>query len=152
MPLEWLKKPEFDREAARQMFTELAGHFRETMGAGMSSVEFYTALAEKLSKAAGREKPWTWRYAQGVEKGNIQISHDFAHAVEILAAEVDGLPAQIGRLEAVEVFAEPGTVRRGAIVMGQSQVCAGLGCGRVFIPNHPRRKFCPICRPGRRGV
>lgn len=115
-----------------------------------SYVTFYTRLADKLSTAVNRPAPWSWRYVQGVFHGTVDPSRELSRAIMILAAEVDGVPAAIARLEKVDVYAESGKVQHGAIIAGASRVCAALGCNRVFVPNTPLRKYCPICRPSKR--
>lgn len=130
---------------ARAQYLELVEYFKAMKNGSL--VTFYTRLAGKLSAVVNRQEPWTWRYIQGVAKGTIEPSLEFARAVQILAAEVDGMPVAIARLEQVDVFAEPGAVQHGSIVAGSSRVCASPGCNRVFIPNTPLRKYCPICRP-----
>lgn len=150
MPHQWQKAALDQNEAAEVLaqYADLVEHFLAMKNGSM--VAFYTRLAEKLSAAIGRPQPWGWRYIQGVHAGKIKPSHDFARAVSILAAAADGLPAEIARLVKVDIWAEPGAVQHGAIVMGESRVCATPGCNRVFVPNTPRRKYCPLCRPRRR--
>lgn len=150
MPLPWLKSglTEQEIEDTRGQYTDLIEYY-SAMKNG-SWVAFYTQLANKMSAAIARPKPWTWRYPQGVYKGDIIPSRDFARAVSILLAEIDGLPAIISRLERVEVYAEPGQVQHDAIVMGKSKVCATPECNRVFVPNVPNRTHCPLCRPPKR--
>lgn len=149
MPLKWLEKPGIDVQSVVAQYCDLVEQYLPMKNG--SWVTFYTRLAEKMSAAINRPKPWTWRYVQGVHKGTIKPSRDFARAVEILAGEIDGLPAAIGRLEKVNIWAEPGRVQHDAIVMGQSRVCANPACNRVFVPNVPWRKVCPICRPVKEG-
>jgi len=38
-------------------------------------------------------------------------------------------------------------ITSGAMLMVSSSICP---CGRSFIPNHPSRRWCTICRPARR--
>lgn len=147
MPLSWLEKPEIDLPQVLEQFYDLHAHYLAMSNGSM--VKFWTRLAEKMSQAINRPKPWGWRYPQGVYSGKIKPSRDFARAVALLLAEIDGLPAQIGRLEEVNIYAEPGTVQHGAIIVARSQVCANPGCNRVFVPNTPARKKCPICSPTR---
>lgn len=149
MPLKWMEKPEIDIGLTRSQYVDLVEQMLPMKNG--SWVTFYTRLAEKMSAAIGRATtPWTWRYMQGVHRGTIQPSRDFARAVGLLLAEIDGLPAQIGRLERVDVYAEPGTVQHGSIIMAGSRVCARPGCSRVFVPNVPWRKLCPMCSRGGR--
>ena len=37
------------------------------------------------------------------------------------------------------------------IVMSEEMICAAEDCERKFIPNHPSRRYCPICHPPRYG-
>jgi hypothetical protein len=110
-------------------------------------VESYTDLANRLSKLAGRNgNAWGWRYVQSVHKGSVAPSKNFAHAVEVLAAEIDGMPAFVSDTEPVTVHAKRGAVRPNAIVLAFSKSCANPRCTIHFIPIVPWQKFCPRCR------
>lgn len=147
MTQKWLKKrlDEGETRIVLEQYADLVENFMSMKNGSL--VAFYTRLAEKLSMAINRSEPWSWRYAQGVHRGTILPSREFARAVSILLAEFDGLPSQVGRLEQVAVYTEPGRVQHGAIVMGRSRVCARVGCNRIFVPNVPWRRVCPICKP-----
>lgn len=107
-------------------------------------VAIYTDLAGRLSKIARKE--WTWRYVQSVHKGSVAPSANFARAVEILLAEIDGMPAFVSETEPVTVNARPGSVRESSIVLGLSKSCANPRCTIYFIPVVPWQKYCPRCR------
>ncbi len=110
-------------------------------------VAIYTDLAERLSKIAHKEdSAWSWRYVQSVHKGTMEPSAKFAQAVEILLAEIDGLPAFVSETEPITVYARPGSVRANAIVLGLSKPCANPRCTVNFIPVVPWQKYCPGCR------
>jgi hypothetical protein len=109
-------------------------------------VKFYEMLAVKLSGAIGGprkgKKAWTWRYVQGVEKGTIQASRDFERAVRAVGMALDGAPVEMRGTVAVEVFAEPGAVLAGSLILGKTQICAWPGCGVKFVPRVPWQKYC----------
>jgi len=111
----------------------------------MGTVAFYTVMAEKLSAAINRPTPWTWRYVQGVEMGTIQPSKDFSRAVTALGMALDGAPLEMTGTEEVRVFAFPGKVLPGSLILGSTRICARPGCGARFVPNVPWRKYCGRC-------
>lgn len=120
----------------------LVGIFGES-----KKVAAYEDLAVRLSKLAGRNgNAWSWRYVQSVHAGSVAPSKKFARAVEVLAAEVDGLPAFIADTEPVTVHARRGTVRTNSIVLGLSKPCANPRCTVHFIGIVPWQKYCPKCR------
>lgn len=134
----------FDPNTVRKMLSELVDYFtRPEIG----KVEFWELMAMKLSTAIHHEPPWTWRYVQGVYKGSLDPSREFGRAVEILGAMVDDVPQVVADTEQVSVYAKPGTIKAGAIVMGESKMCANPSCKVFFVPNVPWRKLCPICSP-----
>ena len=108
----------------------------------LGTVKFYEMLAVKLSGAIGRKKAWTWRYVQGVEKGTIQASRDFERAVAAVGMALDGAPVELRGTVVVEVFAEPGAVLAGSLILGKTQICAWPGCGVKFVPRVPWQKYC----------
>lgn len=110
-------------------------------------VAAYTDLAIRLSKLAGRNgNAWTWRYVQSVHKGSVAPSKNFARSVELLIAEIDGMPAFIADTEPVTVHARRGSVRSNSIVLGLSKACANPRCTIHFIGIVPWQKYCPRCR------
>lgn len=145
MPLPWLEKPELDLDQFYQQYEELVGYYLPMRNGSL--VQFWERMGAKLAEAADRKDPYTWRYPQGVYKKNIKPSQDFARAVAVLLADIDGLPVDIGKLERVEVYASRGVVQHGSIIMGKSRICANRACNRVFVPNVPWRKLCPLCSP-----
>lgn len=110
-------------------------------------VAFYQELAKRLSQIARKTKPWGWRYVQSVDHGTLghPPSKIFLRAVEVLAAEADGLPAFIAETEPIMVHARPGSVHPNAIVIGESKPCANPTCTIHFIPRVPWQKYCPRC-------
>ena len=113
----------------------------------LGKVATYTDLAVRLSMLAHKNgSPWSWRYVQSVHVGSVAPSKKFARAVEVLAAEIDGLPAFIGETEPITVHARPGSVHPNAIVISESKRCANPVCTIHFIPRVPWQKYCPRCR------
>jgi hypothetical protein len=110
-------------------------------------VSFYEELATRLSRIARKEKPWGWRYVQSVDHDTLghPPSKRFLRAVEVLAAEADGLPAFVADTEAVTVYARPGSVHPNAIIMAESKLCANPICNIHFVPRVPWQKYCPRC-------
>lgn len=135
-------KDALDADSIRQQLEELIDYLsRPSYG----KVEFWEMLAHMLSRAIHREQLWTWRYIQGIHEGHLPPSKDFAHAVEILLAIVDGAHPLAAQTEQLLVFVFPASVAAGSIVMGRSVSCPV--CGIWFVPNVPWRKKCPACSP-----
>ena len=109
---------------------------------GLGHVALYKEIARRLSAVARKQPPWGWRYIQGVEKGTITPSRKLTRAVFSLGATLDGVPALVADTEPVQVYARPGAVRPGSIILGESKTCARPGCPVSFIPRVPWQKFC----------
>lgn len=135
-------------EQVQAALAEIVAHFEPHLNGGTKR-DFWAEIAAKLNRADGSAS-WTWRYPQGVLAGTVQPSQAFARAVLATAISLDDVPVELARAEQVSVLAEPGDIRPGSLVMGSSRTCARPGCVVVFVPNHPRRKFCPVCSPSRR--
>jgi hypothetical protein len=108
-------------------------------------VQFFSEVAKRLSRIARQDPPWSWRYVQSAYSDTLghPPSKRFLRAVELLASEVDGMPAFIADTEAVTVYARPGAIRPGTIILGVSQLCKHPPCGIWFVRTHPRQKYCP---------
>ena len=126
---------------AHSGLAEITAHFAD-LRAELGTVRFYEMLAVKLCGAIGRKKVWTWRYVQGVEKGSIQASREFERAVVAVGMALDGAPVETRGTVAVGVFAEPGAVLEGSLILGKTQICAWPGCGVKFVPRVPWQKYC----------
>lgn len=109
---------------------------------GLGHVALYKEIAKRLSVIAQKQPPWGWRYIQGVEKGTIAPSQKLTRAVFTLGATLDGVPALVADTEPVQVYARPGAVRPGSIILGESKTCARPGCPVSFIPKVPWQKYC----------
>lgn len=105
-------------------------------------------LAEILSDIAARAEPWTWRYLHGVLKGyrGFSISPELERALTILANKLDGRTDLQARAREITVLTV-NSIDEGSLVMGHTQRCPE--CLLKFVPNHPRRVYCPECRPPR---
>lgn len=122
---------------------EIVAHFEPSLN-GQGKMKFYEALAAKLSAAVRQDPPWTAKYIQSAISGTV-LRGPLRRAILALAASLDDVPIAFARAEAVEVYAEPGTVKPGAYVFGQSVACAHPPCRSVFIKDNPRRIYCPRC-------
>lgn len=105
----------------------------------------YEDMAGRLSKIAGKDPAWSWRYVQSVASGTVQASRKFTKAVDVLAVTFDGIPVIFAESSPVTVYAKTGTIMDGALVMAGSQRCATPSCAVIFVPNVPWRKHCPLC-------
>lgn len=106
----------------------------------------YADLARRLSKIARKQPAWTWRYIESVAKGTIQASVKLQQAIDLLAASLDGARPEINGMQAVQVFAWPGTVKENAIILSPSRPCADPACRINFVPVVPNQKYCPLHR------
>jgi hypothetical protein len=109
--------------------------------------ELCADMARRLSQIAHKRPAWGWRYVQSVASGTVQPSRRFAAAVDVLAVSFDGVPVVAANAAPITVYAEAGTIREGALVMGRSVMCANPGCSTQFVPNVPWRRYCPVCNP-----
>lgn len=105
-------------------------------------VKFWDDLAAKLSRIVGKNKPWTWRYPKQVYEGQTGPSELFASAVYAMGAAIDEVPTAVVYTVQVRVFAKPGTVEDGSVILGQSKPCKRPGCRVRIVPNVPWRDFC----------
>jgi hypothetical protein len=110
-------------------------------------VEFWKIVAAKLSAAVGRNSPWTWRYIQSVYNDKLAPSVELGRAIRSLGAMIDNVPQVIANTEYISILAQPGTVKPGSLILVSSLLCAKPACRNYFVPNHPRRKYCPACSP-----
>jgi hypothetical protein len=106
-------------------------------------VKIFERLARRLSRIAGQNRPWSWRYIQGVMTGTIQPSKHLAHAVELLAAAMDGEPPEFVEAQPMQVLADPARVQAGSLILGQSIQCKYPPCKVIFVPSVPWGKYCP---------
>jgi hypothetical protein len=111
-------------------------------------VKFWTELAEKLSRIVGQEPVWTWRYPQSVYKETKKNpSKLFSSAVMALGAALDEVPAVVAYTVQVRVYAKPGMVEDGSVLLGSSQPCKRPGCKVRIVPKVPWGKYCSTeCR------
>jgi hypothetical protein len=112
-------------------------------------VMIFERLARRLSRIADQNRPWSWRYIQGVMTGTIQPSKHLAHAVELLAAAMDGEPPEFTEAREVQVLADPARVQAGSLILGQSKQCKYAPCLVFFVPVVPWQDFCPAHREPR---
>jgi hypothetical protein len=106
------------------------------------SVQFWEEMAAKLSRIVGKSPGWGWRYPQGVYTGTLKPSKLFGLAVMALGSAIDEVPTTLIYTVQVRVFAPPGRVGEGSLVMGESKPCKRPGCPVHIVPNVPWREFC----------
>ena len=116
-------------------------------GIDAGKVEFWTILAEKLSAAVRKEPSWSWQYIRGVYKKQLAPSKMLGQAIRTLGAMLDDVPQAIAFTETISVLAVPDQVPAGSLLIGASRLCANPTCRLYFVPNSPRRKYCPACSP-----
>lgn len=115
--------------------------------AGRPKKELYQAIADRLGDIAGEQ--WRWRYVQGVLSDNgVKPGVEFARSVDVLfAVMINKTSPLIAKAVKVEVYAQPGTLHPGAIILASSIPCANPACTVHFVPKTPGQKYCqPSCR------
>lgn len=97
-------------------------------------------LADKLSKIANREKPWTHRYLSSLLSGDkgFSISPELERAIHILENRLDGQPEIQARSRQITVFTVNG-IEPDSVVFGHTTYCY---CHLPVVFNHPSRKYC----------
>lgn len=121
-----------------ELIIEYQADLLERLGPG----PYHLHLAEQLSAIAGISKPWTGRYVQSVAAGTLAPSSTFALAVDAYGASMDGMPTLVAYTVTVQVFARPGAVIPGSIVLSESKPCKWPGCTTVFVPRVPWQIYC----------
>ena len=127
----------------KNALAELEETFTPIIGIG-GRVVVLEELAKRLSVIAHKTPPWSWRYIQGILTGSIVPSAKITRAILALGATMDGMPAIVAKTEAIQVFAEPGRVKSGSIILASSRMCARPACPISYVPVVPRQKYC--CR------
>jgi hypothetical protein len=78
-------------------------------------------------------------------------SKRFVSAVYALGAAMDEVPAVLAYTVQVKVFAKPGAIDDGSIVLGNSKPCGNPTCRVHIVPNVPWRVYCSDdCRDAHR--
>lgn len=130
---------------------QLVAFFRAGPGESLTNRQLYEAIVVKLNHVGGRDGstpkllPWTYRYVEGVHKETIKDpSPAFRDAVARLGASLDSsMPPVYEGAEPVQVFAIPGKVQPGSMILGNSRRCDNPRCRAWFVPDHPARRYCP---------
>lgn len=117
--------------------------FHQALLDTMGTQEFYTHLAEQLSRLAHRgAKPWSWRYVQSVKSGTLEPSEAFALAVDSYGATLDDVPAVLTYTVQVQVLARPGAIPPGTLILSEARSCAWPNCRVIFVPRVPWQVYC----------
>ncbi len=129
-----------------QALHELLETLKPILG-GKGNVAFYEEIAKRLSTVVKKDPAWGWRYVKSVETGTVEPSRKFTRAVFALGATLDGVPKSVVDTVPVQVYAPPGAVRPGSIILSESKTCARPGCTANFVPRVPWQKYCSLdCR------
>lgn len=105
------------------------------------------ALGITLASLITRPKPFTYRHLLSVARGSIGPGKGLQLAISAMLASLDGAhPLSVTAQVNDGVLYHQGGLR-GVYVMGPIKICPK--CLLKFVPNHPSRKYCPICRPPR---
>lgn len=117
--------------------------------------ENFMIIADQLSRLAGKDPPWTWKYVHSVYKGyeGCKPSKRFGNAVSALAQVVDDVVPGVAGAEIQNVLVYPDQIPEGIFVPRNAKAvhCANPGCPVVFIRTHPRQIYHdPECRKMKR--
>lgn len=112
-------------------------------------LESLSELAAALSRIAGKEPPWTARYLNSVILGHkgFSVTAEMRQAIEVYAARLDDAHPLQALLVEITAYSVGDRVAPGSIITGQSVRC---DCGLLFVPHHPRQKYCSRQCPARR--
>lgn len=115
---------------------------------GRPQKELLQEVADRLGRIA--RKKWGANYVNGVlnDSKGVKPGVEFARCVEVLSSElIEGVPALIANAVRLEVYAPPGHLHAGAIVLGRSQPCANPACTVHFVKKTGHQKYCrSACR------
>jgi hypothetical protein len=102
-------------------------------------------LGRALGALNGRATPYDTSYFSGLHTGSKPTaSGPIALAMDRLIYYLRS-GEEVFENAVVQTVDPPGV--NGAMVLGPAIVCAEPGCGRHFIPNHPRRNKCYLHSP-----
>lgn len=110
-------------------------------------------IAHRLSRLAGRKKPWTHSYLRLVINGNSPPGKELRETIGHWGAILDGTPEALVGKRLVRVFAAEG-VREGTVVTGHRHFrCHGPGCTVWILTDHPTKLYCSdVCSRNARNL
>lgn len=103
-------------------------------------------LATKLSSYVG--KAWSWNYLTNIINNNYDhpISKPVLKALDLMEADIDGVPPIVSDTVPVQTFAKPDTVKSGSVILTPSRICSNPTCKISFIPKVHNQTACgPRC-------
>lgn len=134
-------------QVAKEFFMGMRDDLYPSAVDQQGKISVYRDMARRLSQIARKTPPWGWKYIESVLHGTVQPSARLWRAAQLLAASLDGSDARISGMQAVQVYADPGTVAANAVVLAPSRHCADPSCRVQFVPVVPNQRYCPIHRP-----
>lgn len=105
------------------------------------TVEGKQDIANRLSKVANHEPPWSYLYVHNFLYNNLKSGRLFKQAIIQLAQIADGTPILLVQSHSVTVQAL-GNVRPGTLVYGDGRQCENPACQYWFIPRVHNQKYC----------
>jgi len=105
-----------------------------------ATVDELHSMANKLSRVARHDPPWTWRYLRNILNGKLQPSFEFDQAVEKLTEMSNGDGIKLGKVMTV-VWANKG-IPQETVVFGDARQCKTPACKIWFIPKIWNQKYC----------
>jgi hypothetical protein len=106
-----------------------------------------TWLGKQLGKLTNR-RPFSYKYLHSVLHGSLEAGWPLNHAIEMAFLRQDGVSSLQATATEQQVYANEDI--SGMYVMGEIKTCAEADCFVQFVDNHPKRKYCPFCRPPER--
>ena len=101
-------------------------------------------LAERLSKVAGHEPPWTGRYLNSILKGHkgFKMTKELDEAVVQLGMVLDGQSIIQAKLRPIQAYSINGNTPDGVIILGDSKRCDLGSCQVLFVKKSGNQRFC----------
>jgi len=105
-------------------------------------------LAASLSRIAGKSPAWSGRYLNSVILGHkgFRITNEMGMALQSYASRLDGMHPLQALLVEITCYSVGERVKPNSIITGESKRCA---CTVLFVPHHPRQKYCSKECPAR---
>lgn len=101
-------------------------------------------LAERLSKIAHKEPPWTWRYLNSILKGHkgFKMTKELDEAVVQLGMVLDGQSIIQAKLRPIQAYSVNGNTPDGVVILADVIRCYNPNCQLLFTKRSGNQKYC----------
>lgn len=109
-------------------------------------------LAERLSKIAHKEPPWTWRYLNSILKGHkgFKMTKELDEAVVQLGMVLDGQSIIQAKLRPIQAYSINGNTPDGVVILADVTRCHNPNCQLLFTKRSGNQRYC--CEKCRRAA